>query len=206
MTSPSTPAGAIRDPRSRAVVAVLLLLAVLAAAGVLAAPARAHDTLIAADPPDGAVLSEAPAHVALTFSGEPLELSPVVVVSDASGAAVTAGAPAVVGRNVRLDLPPALPDGDYTVAWRVVSADGHPIEGSHSFAVAAGDAPPAPDGGATAAPAPDVAPPTGPPPTSEPGTALAALPTWLKVAVAVAALGSVAGLVVLVARQLRDRD
>ena len=32
---------------------------------------------------------------------------------------------------------------------------------------------------------------------------LAGLPTWLKVAIGIAALGSVAGLVVLVARRLR---
>ena len=34
-------------------------------------------------------------------------------------------------------LPPAdLPDGDYTVDWRGLSADGHPMQGTFGFTVA----------------------------------------------------------------------
>ena len=36
---------------------------------------------------------------------------------------------------------PELPAGEYTVEWRVTSADGHPINGEFSFAVRTGSGP-----------------------------------------------------------------
>ena len=61
------------------------------------------------------------------------------------GGSVLAGKARVSGARVLVvPLRPGLPDGDYTVLWRVVSDDGHRLAGVISFGVGAGRAPPAP--------------------------------------------------------------
>ncbi|HWS56943.1 MAG TPA: copper resistance protein CopC, partial [Actinotalea sp.] len=52
------------------------------------------------------------------------------------GGAVAVGEPVVQGTTVTAPLPSDLASGDYTIAWRVVSADGHPIQGTIPFTVA----------------------------------------------------------------------
>jgi hypothetical protein len=42
------------------------------------------------------------------------------------------------GSKVSIPLRDGMPDGDYQLGWRVVSSDGHPIEGTLKFSVAAG--------------------------------------------------------------------
>lgn len=111
-------------------VAGLVLLAVLAAAG----PASAHATLISSDPAEGEVLAAVPDAVTFTFD-EPVTLSSGgVQVFDAAGAPVDS---ASVSRDttVTVDLPATLDDGTYVVTWRAVSADGHPVAGSLSFSI-----------------------------------------------------------------------
>lgn len=118
---------------------VARLLALLVTTCTLAlfstAPALAHDSIISSDPADGAALTASPAQVALTFTDEIQAVGSQVVVADAAGTQVAAGAPAVVGTGATLPLP-ALADGAYTVTWRVVSSDGHPIDGTFTFSVA----------------------------------------------------------------------
>jgi copper transport protein len=117
-----------------------LLLAALAggAVGLLtASPAYAHAALVSSDPADGVRLTSVPAEVVLRFN-EPVEPAPEPLrVFDAGGGRVDAGDPVLGGdRSVlRVSLRPHLPDGVYVVAYRVVSADAHPIHGSVTFAV-----------------------------------------------------------------------
>lgn len=121
---------------ARAVPAAALALALLT---VVAPAAAAHDQLISTDPPDGAVLDTAPASVGLTFSEDVLDISTTVVVAGPNGPVPTT--PSVDGTTVTATLPGELPDGAYTVTWRVVSNDGHPVQGSFGFTVqAAGSA------------------------------------------------------------------
>ncbi|QJW34955.1 copper resistance CopC family protein [Cellulosimicrobium protaetiae] len=130
--------------------AVTALLALLATAALTlgltatfttlaAAPASAHDRLLSSDPADGAQLATPPGAITLTFNTEPLPVEPQVVVSDSAGTVVTQGAPTIDGSTATLALDPAVALGGdtYTVAWRVVSSDGHPIEGTFAFTVAA---------------------------------------------------------------------
>ncbi|SDR82270.1 hypothetical protein SAMN04489860_0150 [Paraoerskovia marina] len=125
---------ASRSARSRRALRPFAAIATaLAAAVLLAAPAAAHDTITGTSPEDGATLTEVPSEIALTFSSEPLEVSPEVVVTDESGAVVTDTTPTVDGFDVLQPLPEDLTSGTYDVAWRVVSSDGHPIDGSFSF-------------------------------------------------------------------------
>lgn len=129
-------------------IVVGLTLAMLAPS----APAVAHDALVSSDPPDGAVLAAAPTQVVLVFSDAQAEIGAEVVVTGADGQAWSAGAAQVAGTTVTQPLAAAMPNGAYTVTWRSVAGDGHPVTGTLGFTVDA----PAPTVAATptAAPAP----------------------------------------------------
>ncbi len=116
-----------RMARLAAAVGTLLALTV-----AFAAPASAHDTLTGSTPKKGATV-ESPSEIELTYSGS-VRL-PRVVVTDASGKEYQSGDPRAVDNKVTAGLNGVLPDGEYTVAWRVVSSDGHPIQGTYKFTV-----------------------------------------------------------------------
>ncbi|HEY9353854.1 MAG TPA: copper resistance protein CopC, partial [Nocardioides sp.] len=128
-----------RGPGRRAVGRLLVVLAAAAYAVLLSiSPAQAHATLIGTDPEEGAVLEQAPETITFTFD-EAVTLPPAgVTVYDAKGEEVTSEATAS-GTEMQVALAEAssLGDGTYVVAWRAVSADGHPISGSLTFAVGA---------------------------------------------------------------------
>lgn len=102
------------------------IVAVIAAAlGVaLAAPASAHTRLISSSPGREATVAP-PTKVSLVFSDK--ISSAKVIVKDGRGKAHQSGAPRLDGTKVAQDLTGRLPAGSYTIAWRVVGADGHPI-------------------------------------------------------------------------------
>ncbi|WP_267716582.1 copper resistance protein CopC [Streptomyces sp. CoH17] len=105
-----------------------------------AAPASAHAALDGTDPGDGAVLERAPAHVTLTFSESVGLRDDSFRVLDPGGHRVRTGeAGRADGRadTARVALPGRLGEGTYTVAWRVVSADSHPVSGAFTFSVGA---------------------------------------------------------------------
>lgn len=122
----------------RALGALAAVLGVLAIVLAVPTAASAHDQLVSSDPADGASLEAPPEAITLTFSDTPLDVSPQIRVTGPDGAVVADGAPAIEGTAAVLALPDGLPTGRSTVQWRVVSADGHPIEGSFSFDVAQG--------------------------------------------------------------------
>ncbi|MER7609896.1 copper resistance protein CopC [Nocardioides sp. NPDC127503] len=128
-----------RGPGRRALGRLLVVLAAAAYAVLLSiSPAQAHATLIGTDPEEGAVLEVAPETITFTFD-EAVSLPPAgVTVYDAKGKEVTSEATAS-GTEMQVALADAssLGDGTYVVAWRAVSADGHPISGSLTFAVGA---------------------------------------------------------------------
>lgn len=122
---------------------VTLVAALLVAWGLLlAGPAAAHDQLVGSDPADGAVLDQAPPAVVLTFNADQLPVGAAIVVRDPDGTDQADGAPVVDGRTVTQALQDGSPAGVHTVQWRSVSGDGHPIEGTFTFEVTSGAAPP----------------------------------------------------------------
>ncbi|MFD8534556.1 copper resistance CopC/CopD family protein [Streptomyces rubrogriseus] len=113
--------------------AVLVLL-LLGGAG----PAAAHAALGSTAPADGAVLQRAPGHVTLTFSESVGLRDDSFRVLDPGGHRVRTGAAGHAdGRSdtAGVALPDGLGEGTYTVAWRVVSADSHPVSGAFTFSV-----------------------------------------------------------------------
>lgn len=115
---------------------LLALVAALLLALALAPPAvHAHDTLIATDPEDGATLETSPEQITLTYSANILDVSPVVRISDEDGELLTEITPRVEGPDAIADIADPLPAGTHTIQWRVVSSDGHPIEGTFTITV-----------------------------------------------------------------------
>jgi methionine-rich copper-binding protein CopC len=113
----------------------LLALALLL---VVPAPAFAHDALEGSAPTSGATVTAVPDEVRLDFGEQPLGVGAEVRVTDPSGTSWSDGAPQVVDRSVHQRLRSGGPAGTYTVVWRVVSADSHPVEGTFTFSVAPG--------------------------------------------------------------------
>lgn len=119
----------------------LMATAALAAASLLGMnPATAHDELVSTNPTDGATLTEAPASLELTYSGDIMDVDGAnqVRVTNAAGESVTDGDPEVDGTVVTQALATAAADDTYTVTWRVVSSDGHPIQGTFTYTVGQG--------------------------------------------------------------------
>lgn len=99
------------------------------------APAWAHNALAEATPAKNAVVKKSPATVKLRFLEK---LSPdytTITVSDADKKPVTASEPKVDGATASVTLTKPLANGKYTVAYRVVSHDGHTVQGSYDFTV-----------------------------------------------------------------------
>ncbi|MFI7408120.1 copper resistance CopC/CopD family protein [Streptomyces sp. NPDC049627] len=112
----------------------LLVLFLLGGTG----PASAHAALRATDPEDGTVLKSAPRHLTLTFTESVGLLDDSFRVLDPDGRRLRTGEPQHAqsgGDTARVALPGKLAQGTYTVAWRVVSADSHPVSGAFTFSV-----------------------------------------------------------------------
>ena len=125
---------------------------------VAAAPASAHDAAESTSPADGATVATPPEKVSITFNKNPLALGSQMMVNDAAGTDWADGEVEIVDNVASQKLKPGAPAGKYTVVWRVVSSDSHPIEGTFTFTATAGAA------GSTAAAA---VPTVG---TAQPGT------------------------------------
>ncbi|MGK5682937.1 copper resistance CopC family protein [Actinoplanes sp. URMC 104] len=114
----------------------------LALALAPATPAQAHAELVSASPAQGAALATAPAAVTLRFTEKLNPDFTTIVVSNAARQRIPASPPAVHDADGTITLEGLLPSGAYTVAYRVVSVDGHTVQGSYDFTVGAA-APPA---------------------------------------------------------------
>jgi copper transport protein len=104
---------------------------------VVAAPAGAHASLVETQPANGTVLETWPDHVQLRFN-EPVDASlGALRVYGSDAKRVDSGRVSRPNVNtVALHLGDRpLARGTYTVAWRVVSADSHPIHGAFVFSV-----------------------------------------------------------------------
>ncbi|GAB7046182.1 copper resistance CopC family protein [Catenuloplanes indicus] len=135
--------------------ALALTLAVL----VPAAPAFAHNRLTSSVPAEGARLDAVPAEIVLEFAEALNPAYTQLIVTDAAKARVAVSEPAVDGATAKITFTGTPGDDVYTVAYRVVSKDGHPVQGSYTFTVGAGapavvsSASPATASPATASPA-----------------------------------------------------
>ncbi len=96
--------------------------------------AAAHDVLVDTSPAEGASVDAAPDAVELTFNNTPQDQFAQIAVTSEDGSEHQEGEPAFNGSTIAQPVG-NLPDGEYTVSYRVVSSDGHPISGTFTFAV-----------------------------------------------------------------------
>lgn len=100
----------------------------------LAGPAQAHVSLVGSSPSDGAQLSAFPAEVVLRFSQE-ITPPAYVIVTGPDGRSLGSGEVEVDRGTVTMRTATSVVPGRYTIAYRLVSADGHPISGQLAAAV-----------------------------------------------------------------------
>jgi copper resistance protein C len=149
-----------------------------ALAGIVGAgQAAAHNSLVSADPADGASLPAGPQQVRLTFDQPVQREFAAVTVTGPGDTRWDGGEAAVSGNSVTAPVRPLGPAGEYVVGYRIVSADGHPVSGTLTFRLtAAGTGTPA-----------EPAPSSG---TGAAGGADDGMPVWPWLAAAVLLLGA----------------
>jgi copper transport protein len=111
----------------------VLVSAFLAAS---APAASAHAILLRTQPGPQTTVPQAPTDVRLEFSESVEAAFGAIRVFDVDGHRVDQGSiRSEPGRRAVLIAVPHLKDGTYTVTWRVISADGHPVHGGFQFYV-----------------------------------------------------------------------
>lgn len=189
----------------------LALAALLAALGSTtpASPAAAHDALQGSDPAAGSTVATLPETLTLTFSGALQSLTAddtYVDVVSPSGVDLAAADEQIDGAVIRQPLEPAAEAGEYTVTWRAVSSDGHPISDTFTITVeqaAAAEATTAPSASPSAAAEPpaSAAPETSAP--AEDARGFGELAPWIFAAATAAAIG---GALIVLAKARGRRD
>jgi copper transport protein len=103
-----------------------------------AAPASAHAILLRTEPGSQTTVGPPPTAVKLHFS-EPVEAAfGAIRVFDVDGHRVDSGELTLADGGREVDVPVRkLGNGTYSLTWRVVSADGHPVHGGFGFYVGA---------------------------------------------------------------------
>ena len=99
--------------------------------------ANAHTQLTSSNPKKNEVIKTLPSLVWLEFDGDLLSFGDKqihkITVTNSRKKRVDIGGPIVGGARISTKLKAGLPAGKYFVSYRVVSEDGHPVEGSYTF-------------------------------------------------------------------------
>jgi copper transport protein len=138
-------------------VLLAVIVGTVAGAASVAAPASAHAQLVGTAPAGGEHLAAAPTEIRLRFSEAVNLVRDGVTLLDSDGVRRdTRPAGLDASHDVVLPVPTGLADGVYTVSWRVVSADSHPVHGAFVFSIGT-----ASTAGSTATTSPDGDPALG---------------------------------------------
>lgn len=134
----------MRNPRRSLITAMATLLLGAGLTLAVATPAQAHDELVSSYPEASSTITGSPAEITLSFSGELIAgmQSAAVEVIAPDGQNIATDAPSEDGTSITQHLAPNPPAGLFTVRWKVVSSDGHPISGEYTYTVAPTDAVP----------------------------------------------------------------
>jgi copper resistance protein C len=129
--------------RLLAMIATLAMLAVVASGLIAAMPAAAHDAVVDQSPARGETLAAGVIEIRLVFNNQLLAVSgssasEIIVVGPLgqgerlqnNSCAFLSESGRELSTKIDLDQP-----GEYSVSWRAVSSDGHPISQSFRFSV-----------------------------------------------------------------------
>ncbi|MFD1863653.1 copper resistance protein CopC [Planococcus chinensis] len=95
--------------------------------------AHAHTALTDSNPASGETLAEQPGQIELTFNTD-IEEGSSMALQGPNGAVEVAE----LSLNANMmfgSVPTDLENGSYTISWKIIGADGHPIEGEVPFSV-----------------------------------------------------------------------
>ena len=99
--------------------------------------AHAHARVTSSVPAKNQIVKVLPSLVWLEFDGDLLSFGDKqihkITVTNSRKKRVDIGGPIVGGARISTKLKAGLPAGKYFVSYRVVSEDGHPVEGSYTF-------------------------------------------------------------------------
>lgn len=109
-------------------------LCALALAVTISAPALAHTHLTETNPADGATVTEAISTLTLQFDGQVGEGS-FVELTTSTGKEVEISSIEIGDDNMTATVAEPLTNDNYMVDWSIISADGHPLQGSYTFTV-----------------------------------------------------------------------
>lgn len=116
----------------------LLLSLVITALTLLSSPvALAHGEIISTSPEQYTNAAPIPTQVWIQFDGNLQTLDGQAIntidVIDSTGLTVSFGDPVIEGGTITTKLSGQSAPGVFTVNYRIVSEDGHPVEGSYTF-------------------------------------------------------------------------
>lgn len=100
--------------------------------------ASAHDELSSSNPEPGATLEAVPETIELTFTNVPATIGSEIQMLDETGEDWAEGDVSITDTVATQAVREGAPAGTYTVNWRVVSSDSHPIEGTFEFTASGG--------------------------------------------------------------------
>ena len=116
---------------------VATLFGALAAVALGLTPAVAHTNLITQTPEANSQITSWPAQITLEFDEQLQNLADekanFLVVNNAAGDQVSENDETLVGNTITVTLSPNQVQGPVLVYYRVVSGDGHPVEGEYTF-------------------------------------------------------------------------
>ena len=104
--------------------------------------ASAHAYIIKSTPSENEIINQAPQKVTIEFDEEIQPSFNSIEVFDSTGNRVDQKNGHIDSNNPAIvisDLNDNLPDGTYRIQWRVVSSDGHPVQGVIPFQIGNGD-------------------------------------------------------------------
>lgn len=105
----------------------------------------AHSKLESSTPAADAKITESVKEVNLSFNENIDENLSTLKVKNAQGEAVEVSEVKVNQNTMAGTLAAPLPSGSYTVEWKIVGGDGHPVDGTYAFEVDAPEAEAAPE-------------------------------------------------------------
>ncbi len=134
--SPSSSTGRLHVIVKLMLAGMLLLLAVGFPQQVLA-----HASVTESSPAQNEVLQQSPKQIMIRFNEDIQRAYYGITLHRSSGDEVS-GIKAYIdpkdGTRLLADLPSTLPEDIYTVSWKAISGDGHPVEGAIIFQVGNG--------------------------------------------------------------------
>lgn len=157
-----------------------LRLLLVGALFLIATPAAAHTSIVSFSPDVEQSLTTAPTQITIVTTEPVREMGSAITVTSPAGQRVDDGSTEIQGTTALVGLITLTEVGEYTVNYRLLAEDGHPIDGTYTFTLSEVSPTPTPSQTPTQTPQP-----TTPERSSQ----------WITIAAVIAALSALALLI-----------